>query len=172
MSLHNSTSNPPAPQFRQRKSSHSIATGVCREPRSNLINFAIQMNIFTTEHPLAAPRFYPRTKSDALYSYGRSILYTTVILSSLFMVLAGIGMTFQDSPDVPDPSWLDSILSIAAFIMGFPSFLFVQVDDPSGSTERIIIYLACAFDGFFWSIASVTSYHLLKRLVRRRQFRS
>jgi hypothetical protein len=121
------------------------------------------MNIFTTEHPLAAPRFYPRTKSDALYSYGRSILCTSVILSSLFMILAGIG---------PDPSWMDLISYVAGFIMGFPSFLFVQVDDLLGPSEKTITYLACAFDGFFWSIASVTSYRLLKRLIRRKQFRS
>jgi hypothetical protein len=128
------------------------------------------MNVFTTDHPLASPQFRPESRSQAMHSYCYTVLFIAFILSSLFILGAGIGMSFEDSPDVPDPSWLDSISGIAGFIIGFPSFLFLQFDDPLGPSEKTLVYLACAFDGFFWSITSVTSYRLLKLLIRRKQY--
>lgn len=126
------------------------------------------MNMFTADHPLTASRSYPETKRATLRSYCNAVVCIALILCPLFVALAAVGMTIQDTPDVPDPSLPDLILSIVGFIVSFPAFLFLQLDEPFGFIQKMLVYFGCAFDGIFWAFAIVTCYRLVGSRFRRR----
>jgi len=119
------------------------------------------MNVFTTDHPMVSQHSWPATRKSACFSYCCSILSVAFILCPLFLAITWLGMGIPDTPDVPDPSLVDSIFAAGGFIMSFPAFLFVQVDEPLGLTEGILVYAGAAFDGLFWAFASVSLYHFL-----------
>src|SRR5207249_6403329 len=108
------------------------------------------------DHPTVSQHSWPSTRKSACFSYCCSILSVASILCPLFLAITWFGMRIPDTPDVPDPSSVDLIFAAGGFIMSFPAFLFVQVDEPLGLTERISVYTGVASDGLFWAFASVS----------------
>lgn len=85
-------------------------------------------------------------------------------------------MGIPETPDVPDPSaspsLLDLVLAATGFIISFPSFLFLQVDDPFGLAEKIWIYGGVIFDALFWACTSVFLHRVLARHFHKKPFQT
>lgn len=123
------------------------------------------MNVFSTEHPMVSRHSWPATRKDAWISYCCRILTVAFILCPLFLAITWCGTGIAETPDVPDPSTvpsaLDLILAAGSFIISFPACLFVQVDEPFGLTEKVLVYTGVGIDGLFWAFASVSLHRFL-----------
>ena len=111
------------------------------------------------------------------FSYRRRVLSVALILCPLFLAATSVGMwmpEMPETPDVPDPSAalaaLDLILVAPGFIISFPAFLFVQVDEPFGLAQKIWVYAGVTFDGLFWAFASVSLHQFLAWHFRKKPF--
>lgn len=123
------------------------------------------MNVFTTDHPMVSQHSWHPTRRDAWVSYGCSILTVALILCPLFLGVTWFGMGIAETPDVADPSAapsvLELILTAGGFIISFPACVFLEVDEPFGLTQKILIYTGVGFDGLFWAFASVSLHRFL-----------
>ena len=83
-------------------------------------------------------------------------------------------MEIPDTPDVPDPSAppsvVDLILAAVGFVVSFPASLVVQIDEPLGLTEKILVYTGVGFDGLFWAFVIVSLHRFLEWHFRKRAF--
>ena|SRR6266404_2518860 len=127
------------------------------------------MNVFSTEHPLTAQPSWFDTREHPLLSYVCRVLVVALILCALFAGLLGFSMFSQDSPDVPDPSWTDSIFAVAGFLMAFPVFFFVPEEVTFGITWSAFGLIGVAINGLCWACVFVAVYRLLERQFQRKR---
>src|SRR2546426_11131256 len=97
------------------------------------------MNVFATDHPMVSQHSqhsWHAARKDVWISYGCSILTVAFILCPLFLGATWFGMGIAETPDVPDPSAAPSVLELIvaadSFIISFPTFLLLQIDEPFG----------------------------------------
>jgi hypothetical protein len=132
------------------------------------------MNVFATDHPLVSQHWQPASRKDVWFLYCSRVLTVALILCPLFLAVTWVGMGIPETPDVPDPSaspsLLDLILAATGFIISFPGFLLVQVDEPFGLAQKIWIYAGVTFDALFWAFTSVSLHQLLARRFREKSF--
>lgn len=132
------------------------------------------MNVFTTDHPIVSQHWKPATKKEDRVSYWSKVVTVALILCPVFVAVTWVGMEMPETPDVPDPSavpsLVDLILAAIGFIISFPACLLVQVDEPLGLAQKIWIYAGVAFDGLLWALASVSVHRLLTRNFRKKAF--
>ena len=132
------------------------------------------MNVFTTDHPMASQQTLPTTRKDAWTSDWCNFLTVALIVCASFLAVTWLGMRIPDTPDVPDPSAppsvVDLILAAVGFVVSFPASLMVQIDEPLGLTEKILVYTGVGFDGLFWALVIVSLHRFLEWHFRKRAF--
>lgn len=133
-----------------------------------------RMNVFATDHPIVSQHWQPARTKDVWFLYCSRVLTIALILCALFLAITWVGMGMPETPDVPDPSvspsLLDLILAATGFVISFPAFLLVQVDEPFGLAQKIWVYAGVTFDGLFWAFTSVTLHRFLACHFRKKPF--
>lgn len=132
------------------------------------------MNVFVTDHPLVAQPSCFDAKAHPVLSFLCRVQVVALVLCPVFIGIVWFAMSAADSPDVPAPSWTDSLFEVVGFVIGFPVFVVIQflgaptsdLPEPAGT---ILLYAGVVVDGFFWALVSVSSFRLVAWHRRRRR---
>ena len=127
------------------------------------------MNVFSTDHPLTTqPSWFDAMEHPRL-SYVCRVLVVALILCTVFAGFLGFAMMNGDSPDVPDPSWTDSIFAAVGFFMAFPVFFFVSEGVTFGMSESAFGLIGVAINSLCWACVLVAAYRLVERYFQRKR---
>ena len=113
-------------------------------------------------------------KNNPLRSYCCSALIVALVLCPLFLGVTWFAALGGDSPDVPEPSWTDSIFDVVGFMLAFPADFFAQSHESLltrvGFTEGSFIYFGVVVDALFWAFVGVSLYRVLAWYFQKKGF--
>jgi hypothetical protein len=132
------------------------------------------MNVFTTDHPMVAQPSCFDAKKNPFVSFCCSAFIIALILCPLFLGVTWLAVHVRESPDVPEPSWTDSIFDVVGLMLSFPADFFakshVSLLTRVGFTEGSFSYFGVVVDALFWVFVGVSLYRVLAWYFQKKGF--